>query len=101
MGKRQRKAYEATQGDVYLSAWCPKDRAGVRDKAKLRDKERLVVRDETDGFYGGAHIKEVSTLVFSKKRERRIRIPRYELGLTRAVRREFLLPRSMQICFMS
>jgi len=54
--------------DAYLSAWCPKGGAGVHDKAKLRDKERLIVRDETDSFYRGTHIKEVSTLVFPKKR---------------------------------
>ena len=52
------------QRDIYLGAWSPKSGAGVQDKAKLRDKERLVVSNETDSFYRGTH---KSVLLFSSR----------------------------------
>jgi hypothetical protein len=35
---------------LYLSAWCPKGGGGIQDEAQLRDEQRLVVSNETDGF---------------------------------------------------
>ena len=52
-----RKKREARQREVYLRAWSPKGGGGVNGKAKVRDKERLIVGDETNGFYRGTHKK--------------------------------------------
>ena len=54
---RDRTKREARQRGVYLSAWSPKGGGGVQGKAKVRNKERLIVGDETDGFYSGTHEK--------------------------------------------
>lgn len=35
---------------IYLSAWPPKGGGGVQNKAETRDKERLIVSEETDSF---------------------------------------------------
>ena len=51
---------------VYLSAWCPKGGAGVQDEAKFRDKERLIVSDETDSFYNNNNKRGQYTLFFQE-----------------------------------